>query len=153
ARALDPERMDTEFIPPEELARILRALETVNLWLGGVRATLWHLNRFSRYWDKAQTIRMIDWGTGGADMPRAIIRWARKKGFQVEIVGMDNNPAVIAYAKAACKPYPEIRLMEGDIARLPQFHEPFDYAISSMCLHHLTDETIIDLLKKSDRFT
>ena len=83
ARDLTPERMDTEFIAPDELAQILRALETINVWLGGVRATLWHLNRFSRFWRPKQTIRIIDWGTGGADIPRAIVRWARKRGFRV----------------------------------------------------------------------
>ncbi len=153
ARNLTPERMDTEFIPPEELGQILQALETINAWLGGTRATLWHLNRFSRFWSHGQIIRMIDWGTGGADIPRAIVRWARARGFGIEILGMDNNPAVLAYAKAACRDYPEIRLTEGDLNRLPLFHEPFDYAISSLCLHHLTDEGIVDLLKKSDRFT
>ena len=39
-RCLAPERMDTEFIPPDELAQILRTLETINIWLGGRRATL-----------------------------------------------------------------------------------------------------------------
>src|ERR1700686_1524827 len=104
-RSQAPERMDTEFIDPEEMAQILRTLETINLWLGGVRATLWHLNRFSRFWQPDQAIRMIDWGTGGADVPRAIVRWARKRRFRVEIVGIDNNPAVIAYAKTASRDY------------------------------------------------
>jgi len=152
-RCLAPERMDTEFIPPDELAQIFRTLETINIWLGGWRATLRHLQGFSRHWVPGQAIRLIDWGDGGADIPRAIVRWARGRGFPVEIVGVDNNPAVLAYAKAACRDYPEIRLMEGDLTKLPRFHEPFDYAISSLCLHHLTDEAIVDLLNKSDRFT
>src|SRR4051812_32918928 len=93
-RSLTPERMDVEFIDQEETAQILRTLERVNAWLGGVRATLWHLNRMSNYWTRGQTIRFIDWGTGGADIPRAIVRWARRRGWLVEILGMDNNPAV-----------------------------------------------------------
>src|SRR5439155_24970091 len=102
-RSLAPERMDTEFIPPDELAQILRTLETINIWLGGWRATLRHLQGFSRHWVPGQTIRLIDWGAGGADILRAIVRWARGRGFPVEIVGVDNNPAVLAYAKAACR--------------------------------------------------
>jgi hypothetical protein len=145
--------MDTESLSPGTTAEILRALETINLWLGGVRATLWHLNRFSRFWSAGQIIRIIDWGTGGADLPRAIVRWARARGFRVEILGVDNNQAMLAYARAACRDYPEIRLLEGDLIKLPRFHEPFDYAISSLCLHHLKDEAIVNLLAKSDRFT
>ncbi len=153
SRVLTPERMDTETLSADEMAEILRALETINVWIGGVRATLWHLNRFSRYWSPGQTIRMIDWGTGGADMPRAIVRWAAHRGFKVEIVGMDNNPVVLDYARKACKDYPQIRILEGDLTELPRINEPFDYAISSLCLHHLPDTAIVNLLAKSDRFT
>jgi hypothetical protein len=147
-----PERMDTETLKPDEMARILRSLEFINRWLGGTRATLWHLKRFSRFWRPRQTIRIVDWGTGGADIPRTIVRWARRNNFHVEILGMDNHPAVLDYARNACRNYSEIRLMEGDLSRLSALQEPFDYAISSLCLHHLTDETIVDLLTKSDHF-
>jgi hypothetical protein len=152
ARSNLPERMDTETIKPDEMARILKALEFINRWLGGVNATLWHLKRFSRFWRPRQTIRIVDWGTGGADIPRAIVRWARRHDFRVDILGMDHHPAVLDYARNACRDYSEIRLMEGDLSRLSALQEPFDYAISSLCLHHLSDDTIIDLLKKSDHF-
>jgi len=144
--------MDTESLSPEEMARVLRALEFINTWLGGTRATLWHLKRFSRFWRPRQTIRIVDWGTGGADIPRAIVRWARRNNFRIEILGMDNHPAVLDYARKACRDYQEIRLMEGDLSRLSSLQEPFDYAISSLCLHHLTNETIVQLLTKSDHF-
>ena len=151
-RALLPERMDSQALTPQELSRVLLTLETVNRALGGTRATLWHLKRFSRFWRTGQAIRIVDWGTGGADIPRAIVRWARRCGFSVEIVGVDNHPAVLEYARGACQGYPEIRIVTGDLAHLPAVQEPFDYAIASLCLHHLSDETIVDLLRKSDRF-
>src|ERR1700676_711423 len=135
ARSILPERMDTEELPAAEMARILKSLEFINTWLGGTRATLGHLKRFSRFWRPRQTIRIIDWGTGGADIPRAIVRWARPLGFRVEILGIDNNPSILEYARIASRDYSEIRLMSGDLVKLPRFHEPFDYAISSLCLH------------------
>ena len=153
SRCLDPERMDIETLTLEEMTPILQALESINRWLGGVRATLFHLNRFSRFWRPTQTIRIVDWGTGGADMPRAIVRWAKSKQFKVEIVGMDIHPVVIEYARKACAKYPEIRLIEGDLNKLSKMNEPFDYAISSLCLHHLSDDSVVDVLTKSDRFT
>ncbi len=152
-RSQTPEWMDTKQLSLEQMTPILQGLETINQWLGGVRATLYHLNRFSRYWSSGQTIRIVDWGTGGADIPRAIVRWARARGFKVEIVGMDNHGVAIDYARKACREYPEIRILEGDLTTLPRMNEPFDYAISSLCLHHLTDEAIVMLLSKSDRFT
>src|SRR5471032_3357804 len=112
------ERMDTETLSPEATAEVLRALEMINRWLGGVRATLWHLKRFSRRWSAGQLIRMIDWGTGGADIPRAIVRWARPLGFHVEIVGVDSSAVSLEYAKKACQSYPEIQLRQADVTTL-----------------------------------
>ena len=159
-RSLQPERIDLDVFDEVTTARILRALETINLWLGGIRATLGHLERFSRRWEPGAIIRMIDWGTGGADVPRAIVRWARRRGFRVDITAVDNNPVVIACARRACAGYPEIQVVEGDCLPSPLLplpegegwgEAPFDYALSSLTLHHLSDAQILDLLKRSDR--
>ena len=144
--------MDVEPLTENGAASILKTLETINVWLGGVRATLWHLKRFSRHWSPGQRIRIIDWGTGGADIPRSIVRWARSKGFFMEIVGVDNNAVVLDYARKACQAYPEISLHQYNLIQMNQFQEPFDYAISSLCLHHLSNSEIVELLKNSDRF-
>jgi len=152
-RILTPERMDLEPLNAQSAAEILKTLETINAWLGGVRATLWHLKRFSRRWSPGQSIRIVDWGTGGADVPRAIVRWARREGYHAEIVGVDSNRVVADYAREACREYPEIKIVDGDVSfrRNDGAGEPFDYAISSLCLHHLSDQEIVELLRKSDR--
>ncbi len=175
-RSLQPERMDLEVLDGRSAISILRTLETINTWLGGVQATLYHVRRWSRDWKPGERIRFIDWGTGGADIPRALIRWGRKHGFKFEVVGVDNNPAVLDYAREACKEYPEITIVEENLIEPPPLPSPevgegahvavpspfsgeggrrpgegsrFDYALSSLCLHHLTDSQIIELLKKS----
>jgi ubiquinone/menaquinone biosynthesis C-methylase UbiE len=150
-RSYQPERMDFETLDPETTTRILRALERVNDWLGGVRATLWHLERFSKHWAPAQTIRILDWGTGGADIPRAIVRWARREGHLVQITGIDHSAPIAAYAREACRDYPEIRILEAEAGRFSPEPGIFDYAISSLTLHHLRDDEIVSLLRESDR--
>jgi len=175
-----PERMDLEALDAPTAARILRALERVNAWLGGVSATLSPLKRFSKNWPAGSKIRFLDWGTGGADIPRALVRWCRSRGFKAEVVGVDNNPAIVAYAREACKEYPEIQIAEGDLEREPSsgLRPPspiggrqglgtcplplgegtrradegsFDYVLSSLTLHHLSDAQIVSLLKESNR--
>src|ERR1035438_6522983 len=111
--------MDVETLSPEHTAEILRTLESINLWLGGVRATLWHLKQFSRRWEPGERLRMVDWGTGGADIPRAIVRWGRARGFRIEVVGVDSNPTVVDYAKEACKEYSEITIRHQDAFASP----------------------------------
>lgn len=150
SRADGPERMDIETLSLHDTEKILTALERINRWLGGVHATLSPLKEFSKRWKPGETIRIVDWGTGGADIPRALVQWARKNGFVFEIVGIDNNPEVIEVAKKLCKDYPEIRFVRAHLFAYPE-NETFDYAISSLCLHHLTEPVITELFKKSDR--
>jgi SAM-dependent methyltransferase len=148
-RSRELEHLDHLPIDYPSMAAIHRNLETINAWLGGVHATLYHLRRYSKKWKPGEAIRMLDWGTGGADVPRAIVRWARRKGFHVEITGVDPSAQSLTYAREASREYPEIKFVQASVEDF-QSHEPFDYAISSLLLHHLSDEQIVSLLKRSN---
>jgi SAM-dependent methyltransferase len=150
-RSLEPERMDLETLDAATAASILRTLETINAWLGGVRATLYHVRQFSKRWNPGERVRFIDWGTGGADLPRALVRWGRKNGFTFEVTGVDSNGPVLDYAREACREYPEIRLVAADFNAFAAAPGSFDYALSSLSLHHMTDPQIVALLQRSDR--
>ncbi len=152
-RALAPERMDSEPLDGPTTARILSALENVNAWLGGVHATLSVLKGFSQRWRPGERLRFIDWGTGSADIPRAIVRWCRAQGFKAEVLGIDMNRSIVDYARHACRDYPEITLLQTDAKDFPDPKEPFDYALSSLCLHHLSNPEVIQLLERSHRIT
>jgi hypothetical protein len=140
--------MDVEALSLPDMRRILTTLEVINRWLGGVHATLTHLRRFSKRWKPGEKIRIVDWGTGGADVPRAIVDWARRRRRPIEIIGVDNNPDVIHVAGERCRGYPEIQLVKAHVFAYSD-RRAFDYAISSLCLHHLNDGTIVELLRKS----
>ena len=62
--------MDEEFVDPALLADSLRFIRRVNWLFGYTRATLYHLDRFSRRWKPGERISMIDLATGSADIPR-----------------------------------------------------------------------------------
>src|SRR5258708_31890843 len=132
--------MDLEPLDHASAVSMLGTLEKVNAWLGGVRATLHHVQEFSRRWKPGEAIRFIDWGTGGADLARALVRWGRANGFRLEVVGVDNNAGVIEYARVACLAYPGIRLVQAGLdlfANSP--FKPFDYPSSAACLLHLSE--------------
>jgi hypothetical protein len=145
------ERMDVECLSPEDTRRIFDALEAINRWLGGVRATLHHFNRFARRWRLGETIRIVDWGTGGADIPRALAQWGRRRGFRLEITAVDSNANTIAEARRRSAAFPEISLVHMDAREVPFASQAFDYAISSLTLHHLRDDEIVSLLRTCDR--
>ena len=145
------ERMDTETLDPQTAITIFRNLETINRYLGGARATLWHFARFSRVWKPGETIRILDWGTGGADVPRALVRWGRTHGFKLHIVGLELDPVTANCARDACRDYPEIEIARADARAYSAEPASFDYAISSLTLHHLSPEAIDSVLRSSDR--
>jgi SAM-dependent methyltransferase len=115
----------------------------VNRYLGGYAASFSELSPWLlRRADKKT--RLLDIGTGIADFPEVIVGWAsrQKPPIDVEVVGVDANPATIAYAKKAlasrlpAELMSRITLLCADAHCLPFPDNSFDIAISSMFLHH-----------------
>ncbi len=80
---------------------------------------------------------MLDVGTGGADIPSALARWARRAGRRLRILALDRDPAMLAFARRATASYPEIVLLQGDALALPVRPGSIDVVISALTLHHL----------------
>src|SRR4051812_17279874 len=107
-RADRPELMDTEQLPLDVMKRTLKFLGLTNRYLGGSAVVLKHLKEWSRGWDKNKKISILDVGTGGAEIPIAIVQWARRAGFNVQIVAMDSVPETVEIARENAGMYPEI---------------------------------------------
>lgn len=138
-RRREAEWMDEPGVSPRELDRALRFIRRVNSWLGYTRAMIGHLERFSRNWKPGERITMIDFATGSADIPRAILRWASSRGFDVHITAIDLHGTTLHIA-AAENDDPRLRFVRGDVLRLPFADGSFDYALCAMSLHHLSDD-------------
>ena len=94
-----------------ELEHSLSQIAAVNRWLGGERALLEHLEPLLA---PARTTRILDIGTGSADLPRAIARRARRHHTPVEIIAADVHPQIRAVARALSKDHPEISVQAAD---------------------------------------
>ena len=137
--------MDAPDADPRLVNQSLRFLRRVNGLLGYTRATLWHLERFSRSWRPGERVRIIDFATGSGDVPRAILRWAERREFDVRVVGVDLH-AASARAALAAAPDPRLRIVRADVLRLPFGDGSFDYATTSLFLHHLDDADAVRVL-------
>ncbi len=146
-RSYQKEIMDGEPRSTEELVHTYRLIRRVNRFLGGTRVTLAHLKNFSRRWASNDCIRILDVATGVADIPEAIVKWARKRGRRVKIVALDINPQILAYAGKKLAAYPEITLMQASVFDLPFPPASFDYVITSQFFHHLNEPEAIQALK------
>lgn len=99
------------------------------------------------------TLQVLDVGTGAADIPIALIRWARKSGREIKVTALDRSPQVVAIAQERIVGYPEVELIEGDGRRLPFHAGSYHAAICSLTLHHLDEDDAITLLRNLDRVT
>ncbi|MEA2709402.1 MAG: hypothetical protein QOF78_2003 [Phycisphaerales bacterium] len=143
--------MDAPDVDPATLADSLRFIRRVNSLLHYTRATISHLERFSRRWQPGERIFMIDFATGSADVPLAIIEWSRRRGFDVHIVGLDLHETTCELARAATRHEPRIEIVRGDALDPPFDAGSFDYALSSMFLHHLSDTDAVRALAAMGR--
>jgi ubiquinone/menaquinone biosynthesis C-methylase UbiE len=147
-RSHEPEIPDIRRLSPQEIESMYGFISWINRF-GGGRAIGREMRRLSRAW--AGPIRILDVATGGADIPRAIARWAGKAGRSVSVVCLDASEDVLAYARRQSRDYPSLSFVRGDARALPFAPRSFDYAICSLFLHHLSDEDAAALLQAMDR--
>lgn len=153
-RRRSAELMDEDAVDPADLRRSLRFLRRINRLLGYTRATLKHLRRFSANWDAGQRVDVLDVGTGSADVPRAVVRWGTRRGFDVRAVGLDRHPLVAAEARReveAAGMRDRVRVVRGDALSLPFGDASFDYVLTQTFLHHLDDDAVVKALAEMGR--
>jgi 2-polyprenyl-3-methyl-5-hydroxy-6-metoxy-1,4-benzoquinol methylase len=140
-RSRQDEQMDAPDLDPAVYERVLHDLARVNRWTFTARPTIAFLDRAL---GSAARFRLLDVGFGDGDVLRAIARWARRRGVDAELVGVDLNAASVAAARAATPPELAIDYRAGDYRDQP---EAFDVIVSSQVAHHMTDEQLLAFLR------
>jgi 2-polyprenyl-3-methyl-5-hydroxy-6-metoxy-1,4-benzoquinol methylase len=139
------EQMDDPDLDPAIYAAVLADLARVNRWTFNARPTLIFLKRAAR---GLAAFRLLDVGFGHGDMLRRIAAWARKRDIAVDLVGVDLNPNSAEAARAATPVTLPIEYRTGDYAAQPT---PFDFVISSLVAHHMTDDQLRDFIRYMER--
>jgi SAM-dependent methyltransferase len=137
--------MDAPGLDPALLRRTLIDLAWINRTLGGSRVVLKELAPLLGR--LPSPVRILDVGTGYADIPRAIARWARRRGIGVEIEALDRSPEIVGLARQACRDYPEIRVRPGDGLALPHGAGAAHVTLASLLLHHMEGDEPVRLLR------
>jgi SAM-dependent methyltransferase len=149
-RATELERIDTGDYTPDEYAMFLREIAFINRYLGDGRAlkkSLLHeiderdLREFS----------VLDVGCGSGELLRMIAEFAANSKRKCSLTGIDLNPISSATTRSQSSEFPEIASVQGDAFQLPFADGAFDFAISSLFFHHLTDEQIPVVMKEMSR--
>ena len=150
-RSTEKEIIDLRPLSGDETRQVYPLIERVNRYLGGTRVILSYLKKFSGKWDRRLPITLLDVGTGSADIPMSIARWARKHEWPVRITALDLSLENLLFAKKKLATYPEITFIKGTSENLPFKNESFDYVTASLFFHHLKDQEIVRNLKSFDR--
>jgi ubiquinone/menaquinone biosynthesis C-methylase UbiE len=138
--------------PEHDLYGTFEDMRRVNLLLGGTRITLRGLQRLIGSFPEGAALRILDIGTGHADIPRSVRRWAGDRGYPTSITGVDIDFATLHTANRI----PDNRAFnftQADILHLPFADNAFDITMSSMTLHHLEDEDAIIALQEMARIS
>jgi ubiquinone/menaquinone biosynthesis C-methylase UbiE len=151
-RCNQPEIMDGVDYSSEEFLGSLADLRRVNQYLGGTRALTRHLFPMIESLRKSH-IRILDVGTGSADIPVAIVEWARQKNLQIDFTVLDLNHLAVKDALQQTADYPEIQVVCADAMHLPFDNQSFDFAITSLFLHHLSTAQAAEVISDLTRVT
>jgi 2-polyprenyl-3-methyl-5-hydroxy-6-metoxy-1,4-benzoquinol methylase len=140
-RSRQDEQMDAPGLDPAVYAKVLHDLARVNRWTFTAHPVLAYMKEAV---GDARRFRLMDVGFGDGDILRAIARWAKRRGIDAELVGVDLNEKSVAAAREATPAGLAIDYRAGDY--LDQ-DGPFDFVISSQVTHHMTDDQLTTFLR------
>lgn len=152
ATRLVPMRVDVQELldlgegSPQDVQASLADLTRINRYLGGINSVTQHL--YPRLLALGRPATVLDIGTGSAEIPRVIARWAHRQGLDIHVAGLDLSNRHLVLAKHSTQNSSRINLVLADANHLPFNANSIDYVISSLFLHHFPPEQSVKLLRQ-----
>lgn len=149
-RSDEPEWIDGSSYSRDEYLDCLKDLRRINRYLGGRRAVARHLfPAIARL--GLRRVRLLDVGTGSADIPAMIVDWGRARDIAIDFTVIDLNHLAATEARAEVAAYPEIKVVRANALELPFADGAFDFVLASLFLHHFEEEEAAALLRSFAR--
>jgi ubiquinone/menaquinone biosynthesis C-methylase UbiE len=149
-RSLEHEILDDHEPEQAVVDKIYRFLSFVNRRLGGSQATIACFETLSRTWAQGERITVLDVASGAADVPRALIAWARSRGVDLRVTALDISPRALSYARRSGS-LDRLHFVCADVERACFRDKAFDYVTCALFFHHLTDDGVVRALSAFDR--
>jgi SAM-dependent methyltransferase len=144
SRSYELERIDSGDYTTEEYATFLREIRFINRYLGDARALRRSLFREIERLG-LQEFSLLDVACGSGELLQRTAEFARRSRRDARLTGID------LHELSFIEPVDGISFVRGDAFRLPFADDSFDFAISSLFFHHLTDEQIPNALAEMSR--
>ncbi len=136
-RSGEREIMDAEDIDAAQLQHALDHLVVVNRLLNGYGPSLEGLQKLLPR--GCRKFSLLDVGCGSGDTLREIAKWARRRGIECRLTGVELSPVTAELARTRCACYPEIEIRHRDLFSLGE-DERFDVTHCALVLHHFSRE-------------
>lgn len=146
-RSQQTEQLDNFALTGTQLQKTLSELGHIN-WLFGNTRTLKRAIRKEIQRARIQQVTIVDLGCGGGDVLAAIAADATNRDYSVRLIGIDGNPASLAFAKAQWDSIENLEFLEADILSASFQLPKCDFLISSHFLYHFKDENLPPFLHK-----
>ena len=144
-RSQETELMDDLSIGGKELQQTLDELAFINSTLGGYAPSLHGIKQLLPA--GARELTVLDVGCGCGDLPRRLVKWARRQNIQLHVLGIDLAADTVAHASARSQDFPELSFSQADLFALPSSN-PFDIVHAGLVLHHMDNDLAPRFLQK-----
>lgn len=145
-RQVQPEIMDQADLDEARHFDALRGLARINRW-SRTAATIW---KPIKQWqgEQGRPMRVLDVATGGGDVLYDLARRAQRAKLPIAFSGCDISSRAIHFAQSRAKQHGlDVEFFVAD-ALNDLFPTGFDILISSLFLHHLSDDEAVSLLRR-----
>lgn len=129
----------------------LRDLARINRWLGGSALSWRAIRPLLRERSKGEHLRLLDVGTGAADIPRALRRQTANSDPTLQVVATDVRPEVVSAARQLARKTPTFDVELAAVGSIDYEDSSFDVVHASLLLHHLEPPEAVELLRDMGR--
>ena len=149
-----PEMIDNPSADPELLRDELKSIRIINRLFGGYSAVRRGiLSLLDNKRDGAE-IRILDLGTGSADLPVYLMRIGQQMHKRFTITAVDNHPAILRVARERTQSVANLIIIEqANLLELKYPPGAFDIVLCSLTLHHFSSEEVIAILQSMKRLS
>ncbi len=138
--------MDQPNLTEEQHCHALIGLKRINC-LSNTAAQLFQRLQLIYHETPERPLRVLDIACGGGDIALALADRSRRQGLPLEIDGCDISSYALRHAREQAR-HKGIQTGFFQCNALETLPEGYDILLSSLFLHHLSEEEVISLLKR-----
>jgi ubiquinone/menaquinone biosynthesis C-methylase UbiE len=153
-----PELLDGPLPDSAVVAGNLRDLRRINRLFGGVALSDWGVRRLLDVADSSNgstgPATILDVGTGGADIPLALLAAARREDRALRVHAVDSRTEILDAASVARPGFDRVDGLWLEVvgeAALPYPDGSFDVAHASLVVHHLEPDQAVAFIRELGR--